>query len=203
VIPLLIATSNAGKFREISAILHPFLPGVSFRSLTDLAVTAEIAETGATFAENAALKAIGYSELTGLPTLADDSGLEVIALGLRPGVFSARYGAPQASDDAGRIAFLLAEMAGQADRRARFVCHACLARGRQILTEAEGTVDGELLDAPRGTDGFGYDPIFFYLPLGLTFAELDAEQKNLISHRSNALRHLAPRLAAIRESLHP
>jgi len=199
-IPLLIATFNAGKFREISAILHPCLPGVSFRSLTDLAITGEIAETGTTFAENAALKAIGYSELTGLPTLADDSGLEVIALDRRPGVFSARYGAPQAADDAGRIAFLLAEMAGKTDRRARFVCHVCLARGRQILTETEGTAEGELLLAPRGTGGFGYDPLFLYPPLGLTFAELDGAQKNLVSHRAHALRLLAPRLGALHES---
>ncbi len=191
--PLLIATFNAGKFREMTAILRPFLPDLPFRSLNETGIREQVAETGATFAANAALKAIGYSRLTGLPTLADDSGLEVTALNGRPGVLSARYGGENASD-AQRIARLLAEMAGRTDRRARFVCHVCLARDGEVLASQQGTVEGEILGAPRGTGGFGYDPVFFYPPLGKSFAELGAEEKNRLSHRAAALRSLAPLL---------
>jgi XTP/dITP diphosphohydrolase len=184
--PLLLATRNRGKKREIEAFLLEGGLELNFLSLADAGVAEAAAETGATFAANARLKADFYSRITGLDTLGDDSGLEVPALGGRPGVRSARY-AGEGADDEARIRKLLAEMDGVSDRRARFVSAVCLSRGGAPLAAFRGEVRGEILPAKRGTGGFGYDPLFLYPPLGRTFAELALEEKNRISHRARAL----------------
>ncbi len=183
---LLLATRNRGKAREIGAFLGTGGAGLRLLTLDDLGIAEDVEETGSTFAENARLKAGHYSRLSGLDTLGDDSGLEVRALGGRPGVLSARYAGEGAGDDA-RIARLLAEMAEAADRRARFVSAVCLARAGAELAAFIGTAEGEILRAGRGVNGFGYDPVFLYPPLGRTFAELSLEEKNRVSHRSRAL----------------
>jgi XTP/dITP diphosphohydrolase len=156
-------------------------------SLSEAGVQADVDETGTTFLENARLKADFYSHLTGLATLGDDSGLEVMALQNRPGVFSARYAGPGASDDE-RIAKLLAELDSIPDRRARFVSAVCLSCAGRAVGAFTGMVRGEILPVKKGDHGFGYDPIFFYPPLGKTFAELSLEDKNRVSHRARALR---------------
>lgn len=192
---LLLATTNRGKISELRRILgqQPIeLVGL------DAGDSTEEIETAQTFAENALLKARHYHRQTGLPTIADDSGLEVAALGGRPGVASARYAGPEASD-AKRIQKLLGELKEvPADgRAARFVCAAALvwAAGEQVF---EDEARGRILDAPRGTGGFGYDPVFLYPPLGKTFAELSAEEKAEISHRGRAFRRLVTWLEAAR-----
>ncbi len=185
-ISLLLATRNPGKVREIEDYLDSGGLGLRLLSLTDLGVGADIEESGSTFAGNARLKADFYSRLTALDTLGDDSGLEVAALDGRPGVLSARYAGEGASDDA-RIRKLLAEMAGLADRRARFVSAVCISRAGSPLASFVGTVTGEILPEKRGVGGFGYDPLFFYPPLEKTFAELSLAEKNLVSHRARAL----------------
>lgn len=183
---LLLATRNRGKAREIGAFLGAAGAGLRLLTLDDLGIAADVAETGGTFAENARIKAEHYSRLCGLATLGDDSGLEVRALGGRPGVRSARY-AGESAGDGERIARLLSEMADAADRRARFVSAVCLARAGAVLASFIGTAEGEILRAGRGAHGFGYDPVFLYPPLGRTFAELALEEKNRVSHRSRAL----------------
>ncbi len=182
---LLLATRNRGKAREIGAFLGAGA-GLRLLTLDDLGIAEDVAETGSTFAENARLKAGHYSRLSGLDTLGDDSGLEVRALGGRPGVLSARY-AGEGAGDGERIARLLGEMADADDRRARFVSAVCLARAGAVLAAFIGTAEGEILRAGRGANGFGYDPVFLYPPLGRTFAELSLEEKNRVSHRSRAL----------------
>lgn len=185
---LLIATGNKGKIAELRSLLAG-LP-LMLRNLAEFPSAREVEETGRTFADNAALKAQGYAEQTGLWTLADDSGLEVDALGGAPGVFSARYGG-EGLTDADRVRRLLGELSGTEanDRRARFVCVIAVAdtlgQGRNLST---GTCEGRIVHAPRGTHGFGYDPIF--LPDGFeqTFGELTAEIKQDISHRARALK---------------
>lgn len=183
---LLLATRNPGKKREIEDFFH--VGGLTLRllSLADLALADAIEESAGTFAGNARLKADFFSRLAGLDTLGDDSGLEVRALGGRPGVFSARYAGAGASDD-DRIAKLLAEMEPVADRRARFVSAICISRQGSPLASFVGQVDGEILREKRGAGGFGYDPLFLYPPLGKTFAELPLIEKNRISHRARAL----------------
>jgi XTP/dITP diphosphohydrolase len=183
---LLLATRNRGKKRELEHFLSA--AGVSLRllSLADVVAGDDIEETGRTFAENARLKADHYSRVTGLDTLGDDSGLEVAALGGRPGVLSARYAGPGAADEA-RIAKLLDEMREIVDRSARFVSAVCISRAGAALAQFIGTVEGRILHEKRGGGGFGYDPLFFYPPLGRTFAELPLEEKNRISHRARAL----------------
>jgi XTP/dITP diphosphohydrolase len=146
----------------------------------------DIEETGATFLENARLKADFYSRLTGLDTLGDDSGLEVMALDNRPGVFSARYAGVGAGDEE-RISKLLAELKDIRDRRARFVSAVCISRGGHALGSFTGMVRGEILFEKKGSHGFGYDPLFYYPPLRKTFAELNLEEKNRVSHRARAL----------------
>jgi XTP/dITP diphosphohydrolase len=183
---LLLATRNPGKKREIEDFFRAGGLRLRLLALSELSLSAEIEESAPTFAGNARLKADFYSRLSGMDTLGDDSGLEVAALGGRPGVFSARYAGAGAGDDA-RIARLLNEMAGQADRRARFVCAVCLSRAGSPLAEFSGEVAGEILGAGRGAGGFGYDPLFLYTPLGKTFAELPLAAKNAISHRARAL----------------
>jgi XTP/dITP diphosphohydrolase len=183
---LLIATTNAGKLREIRALLAglPF----AILSLNDVDAPQAPEETGDTFAENARLKALAYAKATGLLTVADDSGLEVDALDRRPGVHSARY---PGADYPERFRNLWREMgdSGRPERSARFVCALALASADGILFEARGTVEGEILHEARGSGGFGYDPIFFYPPLGRTLAEVD-DQKSAVSHRGEAVRKL-------------
>jgi XTP/dITP diphosphohydrolase len=186
---LLLATRNQGKKREIENFLRDGQLKIRLLSLADVNAVAEISESGATFAENALLKADFFSQLTGLDTLGDDSGLEVMALGGRPGVFSARYAGEGAGDDA-RISKLLDEMKGVTDRRARFVSAVCISRKGSALAAFSGQVEGEILFAKRGEGGFGYDPLFLYPPLGKTFAELTVEEKNRISHRARALKQV-------------
>jgi XTP/dITP diphosphohydrolase len=183
---LLIATSNEGKRAEIRILLSdlPF----SLFDLRNFPAITPIAETGTTFVENASLKAIGYATQTGLLTLADDSGLEVDALGGAPGVLSARYTGDSASD-AERVEALLAALASvdESKRSARFVSAIVIADGREILNVSVGKCEGRIALAPRGAGGFGYDPVFIPNRCDLTFAELEPEIKNQISHRARAL----------------
>ena len=185
---LLVATTNAGKVRELTGLLRT-LP-LRLRGLSDFPRLRTVEETGATFAENATLKAVQYGARTGLLTLADDSGLEVDALGGAPGVLSARYAGESASD-AERVALLLGELAraGAGDRRARFVCAVALYDPRASKAELfNGTSEGQIAAEPRGAHGYGYDPV--YVPEGFTqtFAELPPDVKQRISHRALALR---------------
>ena len=194
---LLIATRNAGKMRE----LRQLLGGVPYEivSLDDLGIADEIAETGATFEENAALKAEGCSRLSGLLTLADDSGLEVDALGGAPGVRSARYAGAEASD-ADRVSLLLKNLANTRadDRSARFRCVIAIAAPGARTRFYAGVCEGRIAPAPRGDNGFGYDPIFDFPDLGMTMAELPTERKNAVSHRARAAKKAAAALAGRR-----
>jgi XTP/dITP diphosphohydrolase len=192
--PLLIATSNAGKLRELRSLLSD-VP-LELLSLTGFPNIQSVAETGLTFAENASLKASGYARQARVLTLADDSGLVVDALGGRPGVHSARYVRPDASYPE-RVAALLRELegVGEPNRTARFVCAMNVASADgEIVFATEKSCEGHIAAAPRGTGGFGYDPIFEPNGFEQTFAELSAEVKNRISHRGVAL-------AAVREFL--
>ena len=189
---LVIASGNAGKVREFSALLADL--GLEIRPQP---VGLEVDETGATFAENARLKAIAVAQATGEWALADDSGLSVDALGGAPGVHSARY----ADSDKARIARLLQELerahAGmdQSNRQAHFAAALALAdpSGR-IQLEVEGRCPGVILETPRGTGGFGYDPVFLVPEVGLSFAEMDSALKGQIGHRGRAFAQLAPAL---------
>ena len=184
----MIATRNRGKLLEFRELLLPLKSEIL--SLADLEVDTEFEESGNTFAENARLKAIGYSRLVQFPVLADDSGLEVEALGGRPGIFSARYGGPGASDE-DRVHKLLKELESSGgERDARFVCSLALAQGGRLLLESEGECRGTIAKKPRGTNGFGYDPIFLFPALGRTYAELSQAEKNVHSHRSRAVASL-------------
>jgi XTP/dITP diphosphohydrolase len=188
---LLVATTNPGKLREIQLILE----GVPVRLLTlrDVPPLEEPEETGETFAENARLKALYYSTATGLPTVADDSGLEIDALDRAPGVHSARWHGTDYDHKFRKIHELLHER-GLETSPARFVCHVALAEGGVLVFESEGIVEGRIAAEPRGTNGFGYDPLFFYPPLGCTLAELDPERKASVSHRGQAFRALRAHL---------
>ena len=194
---LLVATNNAGKVRELSQLLAG-LP-LRLRLLSEFPGVPEAEETGTTFAENATLKALHYSGHTGLLTLSDDSGLGVEALGGAPGVYSARYAGPHATY-AERMAKLLGELeaAGGEGRRARFVCVIAVADpSAGALDTFEGACEGRIALAPRGTGGFGYDPIFIPEGYDQTFGELPEEVKHSVSHRARALaqaaRHLRSR----------
>ena len=185
---LLIATRNAGKVCEVEMLLEG-LP-LRFRSLAEFPEIVEVEETGATFAENAALKARGYAAQTRLWALADDSGLEVEALGGAPGVFSARYAGGAHASDAERTAHLLAELSrtGDTGRRARFVCVIAIADAdARLVDSSTGTCEGSIALAPRGVNGFGYDPVFIPDGYRQTFGELPPEIKQHISHRARAL----------------
>lgn len=185
---IVLATHNPGKLREFRALLAP--AHWELIGLADLSIGREAEETGSSFAENARMKALQYTADTNLPVLADDSGLEVFSLGRRPGIESARY-AGAGVTDGDRINKLLAEMAqAGSDRSARFVCALALAQRGRIILEAEGECSGEIAWEPRGTNGFGYDPIFWMPQLSKTFAELTDTEKNLHSHRSHATRAL-------------
>jgi XTP/dITP diphosphohydrolase len=183
---ILIGTTNSGKVRELSE-LFGMLP-VELLGLKDTAVSRDIEETGQTFSENAALKARSYAAETGLFTLGDDSGLEVRALDNRPGIHSARYGGEDLAFPE-KIRLLLKELAAipNADRAARFVCAMSLADpSGKVIFEAEAVCEGTLAAGPRGSGGFGYDPIFVPVGYDLTFGELDDRIKQQISHRACA-----------------
>ena len=185
---LVVATTNLGKVREIRAYLSDWnclLPPL------DLVLT----ETGETFAENACQKATQAALALKAWVLADDSGLEVDSLDGAPGVFSARYG----RTDAERIQRLLFELGDERERGAQFVCAVALANPQgEIVAQAQGVCRGEILFAPRGTGGFGYDPIFYVPTEGLTFAQMTPVQKQRVSHRGKALQALIPQLQRLR-----
>ena len=187
---LLVATANEGKLREVEAALAPL--GIDVVGLSALSDATPVEETGATFLENAKLKAEVYSRRTDLPVLADDSGLEVDALEGRPGVLSARFGGPQLSDVARCKAVLkgLVDVPEEA-RTARFQCVLAVARGGRTLATFEGAAEGRILRELRGKNGFGYDPIFLQAESGRTFAEMTPEEKDAVSHRGRALAALA------------
>ncbi len=189
---LVVASNNAGKLREFGALLAPL--GWETVPQSELGVP-ECAEPHHTFIENALEKARHAARCSGLPALADDSGLCVHALGGAPGVYSARY-AGEPKSDARNNQKLVADLAGHADRRAHYVCVLVFVRHaddpQPII--AEGEWHGEIIDEARGGGGFGYDPYFFLPELGVTAAELDATEKNRRSHRGLALQHLVERL---------
>jgi len=208
VVEVLIATRNPGKAREIGAILSEGgaaaggIPTVHWKTLDDLAeAVAEPFEDQTTFIGNASLKARYYSLASGLWTLADDSGLEVDALGGAPGVMSARFarlpdGAARQVRDQANNEKLVAELKGVPPERrtARFRCALALADGDRILATVEGMIEGRIIDIPRGPGGFGYDPHFLVPHLGKTTAELAPAEKNRISHRGQALRQMRAKL---------
>ena len=184
---LLVATRNAGKLQELTKLLSgaPF-PLVS---LTEVGVDEDVAETGSTLEENAVLKATTYARLSGMPTLADDSGLEVDALDGEPGHLSSRY-AGEGATDAQRIAFLLSKLDNIPEERwaAQFRCVIALVWHPQPLELFTGECQGRIISRPRGASGFGYDPLFLLPGLGKTMAELSLQEKNRVSHRSMAAR---------------
>lgn len=186
---LLLATTNSGKAREFALLLSGCCTDLQLHTLDELAVANEVQENGQTFRANARIKALHVSCLTGMLTVADDSGLVVRALNGAPGVHSARYAGNTATDGA-NVDKLLCAMAGIADRRARFVTCLCLALAGDVVAEFRGQVAGVILDHPVGAGGFGYDPVFFYPPLAKSFAELSATEKNRVSHRAMAARRL-------------
>ncbi|HEY6723937.1 MAG TPA: XTP/dITP diphosphatase [Polyangiaceae bacterium] len=193
---LVIATNNQGKLREFRRLLGPL--GLEVVAIGDLVDDFHVDETGSTFAANAALKARAACELTGTPALADDSGLEVDALGGRPGVRSARYAGEGASDSANNDLLLkqLTEVADGA-RTARFRCAIALSEPSGGLSIVEGTCEGVIQRAPSGTDGFGYDPLFSVPQCGgRSFAELGPSEKDRVSHRGEALRKIQDLLVA-------
>ena len=184
---LLVATTNPGKMREIAGILDG-LP-IELVSLDAYPRLEEPEETGATFAENARLKALSYHRATGLPSVADDSGLEIEALDGAPGVHSARWEGTDYAVKFGKIYELL-EARHARGSAARFVCRLALADEGRIVFESEGVIEGRIADEPRGDQGFGYDPIFFYPPLGRTSAEMDRDLKATVSHRGKVFAKL-------------
>jgi XTP/dITP diphosphohydrolase len=187
---LYACSTNAGKLREFAlAARESGIDRLAIEPLPELRRIPAPAEDGATFEENARLKAAYYSAFTREPVFADDSGIEVDALGGAPGVYSARYAGVGAAD-AQNNALLLRNLEDATNRTARFVCAIALARDGQVLETLRGSVEGEILHAPRGEGGFGYDPLFFYPPRACSFAELSAQEKFAVSHRGNALRAL-------------
>ena len=186
------ATGNPGKLREFR--LAGELLGIEVEPLPDLKSIPAPEETGATFEENASLKAAYYSTFAPGPLFADDSGLEVDALNLEPGVFSARYAGEHATDDQNN-ALLLERLSGVTNRTGRFVCVIALAEAGRTTHLFRGTVEGEILHETRGPGGFGYDPLFYYPPFGCSFGEVEGARKFAVSHRGNALRLLLGHLS--------
>jgi XTP/dITP diphosphohydrolase len=184
---LVLASRNPGKTAEIRDLLAGF--PVDVRDLTDFGPIPEVEEDGATFEENAYKKASFTARVLGVPALSDDSGLCVPALDGAPGVHSARYGGP-GLNDADRCRRLIDAMRGRDDRRAAFECVLSLAVPSGPALTYEGRCEGVLAEAPSGANGFGYDPVFFYPPLGRTFAELARDEKGRVSHRGRALAEL-------------
>jgi XTP/dITP diphosphohydrolase len=201
-VKVVVATRNKGKLREIIPLLAgaPLLAPLELELCTidEVAPHTELREDGATFVENALAKARQAARATGLPAIADDSGLEVDALDGAPGVYSARYAGPGA-DDAQNNSKLLEALRGvlPPERTARFRCVAVFVDpARAVEIVRDGACDGQVLEAPRGEDGFGYDPLFFVPTVGRTMAELPLDEKNRLSHRAAAFRALADALGA-------
>lgn len=193
----IIATNNKKKLREMGAILEKL--GVRALSLAEAGIESDAEETGTTFEENSRIKALAAMKVANLPAIADDSGLEVDALNGEPGVYSARYGGDKCRDDIERYEYLLENMKDVPDgkRAARFVSviTCVFPDGREI--SARGEIEGEILRAPHGEGGFGYDPIFFVPEEGMTTAEMTQERKNEISHRAKSLRIMAEKLEEV------
>lgn len=191
---VVLASKNAHKLTEISQITRLFDMELVLQS--ELGVDIDVEETGTTFEENSFLKANAVMQATGLPALADDSGIAVDALNGEPGIYSARYGFDDTLDDRGRLNLLLknTEQVPDGQRQAKFVCVITLVTPDGKIIQARGEVHGELLRAPAGEGGFGYDPIFYYPPFGKTLAQVSAEEKNQVSHRAVALRVLYEKL---------
>lgn len=181
---IVAATGNAHKVEEMQAILAPL--GIEVLSAKAVGGMPDVDEDGDTFAANAIKKAVETAQILGRPVLADDSGLDVFALGGEPGIFSARY-AGEGGNDGRNVRKLLDRLDGQADRAARFVCVIALASPTGLIGTAEGEVRGRIIHEPRGDHGFGYDPVFVPEGFDQTFAELPGEVKNRFSHRGNAL----------------
>ena len=194
---VLLATRNRKKLEELRRIVAPQLPDVDVVGLDDVPGYDEVPETGETFAENALLKAREGFAHTGLPTIADDSGLAVDALNAMPGVLSARWSGRHGDDEA-NLRLVLGQIADvpTARRGAAFVCAAAFVDGGGELV-AEGRMPGRLIDAPRGGNGFGYDPIFCPVGSDMTTAQMSPADKDAISHRGKAFRALAPRLGEL------
>ena len=185
---VVLASKNRHKLEEISKITEKF--GFDLVLQSELGVDIDVEETGTTFEENSFLKAEAVMKATGLPALADDSGIAVDALNGEPGIYSARYGFDESLDDWGRLKLLLknTENVPDGERQAQFVCVITMVTPEGETIQARGEIHGELTRDARGENGFGYDPIFFYPPLGKTTAELSPEEKNKVSHRANALK---------------
>ena len=185
---VVLASKNKHKLEEISKITEKF--GFELILQSQLGIDIDVEETGTTFEENSFIKAEAVMKATGLPALADDSGIAVDALNGEPGVYSARYGFDDTLDDWGRLELLLknTEHVPDGERQAQFVCVITMVTPEGQVIQARGEIHGELLRAPVGKNGFGYDPIFYYPPMGMSTAEMRPEDKNQVSHRGNALR---------------
>lgn len=185
---VVLASKNKHKLEEISKITKKFDMELVLES--ELGVDIDVEETGSTFEENSFLKAEAVMKATGLPALADDSGIAVDALNGEPGIYSARYGFDESLDDRGRLNLLLKNTENVPDdkRQAKFVCVITLVTPQGQTIQARGEVHGMLLRAPAGENGFGYDPIFYYPPFGKSLAQVSPEEKNRVSHRANALK---------------
>ena len=185
---VVLASKNRHKLEEISQITKKFDMELVLQS--ELGVDIDVEETGTTFEENSFLKAQAVMQATGLPALADDSGICVDALGGEPGIYSARYGFDDSLDDFGRLQLLLknTEQVPDGQRQAQFVCVITFVTPDGKVIQARGEVHGELLRAPAGEGGFGYDPIFYYPPFGKSLAQVSPAEKNSVSHRANALK---------------
>ena len=185
---VVLASKNPHKLVEIKQITDKF--GFDLVLQSELGIDIDVEEPGTTFEENSLIKARAVMEASGLPALADDSGIAVDALNGEPGVYSARYGFDESLDDWGRMMLLLrnTEHVPDGQRQAKFVCVISFITPEGKVIQARGEIHGELTRQPRGENGFGYDPIFYYPPFGQTTAEIPAEQKNQVSHRGNALR---------------
>ena len=185
---VVLASKNPHKLVEINKITEKF--GIELVLQSELGIDIDVEENGTTFEENSYIKAEAVMKASGLPALADDSGIAVDALNGEPGIYSARYGFDDSLDDHGRMMLLLknTEHVPDGQRQAQFVCVITMVTPEGEIIQARGEVHGELSREPRGENGFGYDPIFYYPPAGCTTAELPPEQKNKISHRANALK---------------
>lgn len=185
---VVLASKNKHKLEEISKITEKF--GFDLVLQSELGVDIDVEENGSTFEENSFIKAEAVMKATGLPALADDSGIAVDALNGEPGIYSARYGFDDTLDDWGRLLLLLknTEHVPDGQRQAQFVCVITMVTPDGQTIQARGEIHGELLRAPVGKNGFGYDPIFYYPPMGMSTAEMSPEDKNQVSHRANALK---------------
>ncbi len=185
---VVLASKNKHKLVEISKITEKF--GIELVLQSELGVDIDVEETGKTFEENSFLKAEGVMKATGLPALADDSGIAVDALNGEPGIYSARYGFDDSLDDWGRLELLLknTEHVPDGQRQAQFVCVITMVTPEGQVVQARGEIHGELTREAKGENGFGYDPIFYYPPMGKTTAEMSSVEKNQVSHRANALK---------------